>query len=225
MLKQLIKFIFLICAIVIISQNKSNAQVKSILLQSADKVGGYSYTNGKSIEFGYGRLNAFKAVMLACAFEYDIEDNFESDEDIHYTAADNIVISSDVSNNATVEVSAGSFVRLTNGFHAMQGSDFHSYIDGCNEWSTSKLSADYVFNEENTSHNVFPNPASEFIEVDGVKLEDTVELVNILGESFMKVFVKETPFRIQINSKIPKGFYTLIIKSNGNYSSRNVIIN
>lgn len=39
------------------------AQVFNRIINSADKVGGYTYTNGKSIELGYGRINAFNALQ------------------------------------------------------------------------------------------------------------------------------------------------------------------
>ena len=40
----------------------SNTEVKEVLKLSADKVGGYTYVNGRSDELGFGRLNAFKAI-------------------------------------------------------------------------------------------------------------------------------------------------------------------
>jgi hypothetical protein len=49
----------------IINPNMSNSEVRTILQNSADKVGGYSYINGRSVELGYGRLNAYKALQLA----------------------------------------------------------------------------------------------------------------------------------------------------------------
>ena len=42
----------------------NNQQVKDILKNSADKVGGYYYdSEGKSLKLGYGRLNAFSAIQ------------------------------------------------------------------------------------------------------------------------------------------------------------------
>jgi subtilisin family serine protease len=39
------------------------ANIKSILTSTADKVGGYSYINGRSNELGYGRINAHAALQ------------------------------------------------------------------------------------------------------------------------------------------------------------------
>ncbi len=48
----------------------TNAEVREILQNSADKVGGYDYDYdvnfpGRSFEMGYGRVNAFEALLLA----------------------------------------------------------------------------------------------------------------------------------------------------------------
>jgi subtilisin family serine protease len=40
-------------------------EVFNILTSSADKVGSYTYTNGRCDEMGYGRVNAYQAVLLA----------------------------------------------------------------------------------------------------------------------------------------------------------------
>lgn len=45
-----------------INSNLTQQQVFNILTNSADKVGGYVYTNGRSNEFGFGRLNAYRVV-------------------------------------------------------------------------------------------------------------------------------------------------------------------
>ncbi|RPH25543.1 MAG: hypothetical protein EHM93_19920, partial [Bacteroidales bacterium] len=48
-----------------INPNLSQQQVFDILTSTADKVGGYSYTNGFCNELGYGRLNACHAISKA----------------------------------------------------------------------------------------------------------------------------------------------------------------
>lgn len=53
-----------------LNANLTYLQVFDILTSTADKVGGYTYTSGKSNEMGYGRLNLFKAVTLASADLY-----------------------------------------------------------------------------------------------------------------------------------------------------------
>ena len=45
-----------------INPNLTQQQVFDILTTNADKVGGYTYTSGRSNELGFGRLNAYRAV-------------------------------------------------------------------------------------------------------------------------------------------------------------------
>ena len=40
-------------------------EVFNVLTSTADKVGGYTYTNGRSAQLGFGRLNAVRAVRMA----------------------------------------------------------------------------------------------------------------------------------------------------------------
>lgn len=50
-----------------INPNLSQLQVYDIITNSADKAGGYTYSGGKSNEFGFGRANACRAVDEAYA--------------------------------------------------------------------------------------------------------------------------------------------------------------
>lgn len=55
-------------AALLLSENPdlTPSQVISILKNTADKVGGYTYTNGRCDEMGYGRVNAYKALKSVC---------------------------------------------------------------------------------------------------------------------------------------------------------------
>lgn len=50
-----------------INPNITQMQVFNIITSTADRVGGYTYTNGRSNELGFGRLNACRAVMQAAS--------------------------------------------------------------------------------------------------------------------------------------------------------------
>ncbi len=56
-----------ICALILSANpNLTAREVKQVLCQTADKIGSPSeYVNGKSLRFGYGRVNALKAVQEA----------------------------------------------------------------------------------------------------------------------------------------------------------------
>ncbi|MEW6509525.1 MAG: S8 family serine peptidase [Bacteroidota bacterium] len=45
-----------------IAPSLTNVQVETIITSTAEKVGGYTYTNGRSLELGYGRINAYLAL-------------------------------------------------------------------------------------------------------------------------------------------------------------------
>jgi hypothetical protein len=44
-------------------------QIEMIIEQSANKIGSYNYVNGWNSHFGYGRINAHQAVLLALAYD------------------------------------------------------------------------------------------------------------------------------------------------------------
>ncbi len=84
----------------------SNLQVKDILLNTADKVGGYDYNwsstkPGHSKQFGYGRVNAHKAVLAAQAMQSssldlmikDVPNDFGAEPD---TIAQYLYLSEDI---------------------------------------------------------------------------------------------------------------------------------
>ncbi len=54
--------------ILAINPNLSPIDIRNILTSTADKVGGYTYTNGRCDELGFGRLNAFEALKAALSF-------------------------------------------------------------------------------------------------------------------------------------------------------------
>lgn len=108
------------------------SEVFDILTSSANKVGGFSYNgSGWSEEFGYGRVNAFNAVMTACPDNYNIDWDFESDEDLEYQAGNYITAESEIVSGAEIELHAVNYVKLTTGFHAVSGSSFRAYTAAC----------------------------------------------------------------------------------------------
>lgn len=55
-----------------VNPDLSYMEVFNILTSTADKVGGYTYSNGKSNQMGYGRVNAFSAVIATVSAQYII---------------------------------------------------------------------------------------------------------------------------------------------------------
>ena len=120
-----------------VNPNLSPSEVYSILTSTCDKVGGYSYIDGKSKELGYGRVNAYAAVMEA-RIRYIQNKTYYSGDRIVETSpiikAGYAVTESkpygDVILNARsyVTYNATEQVVLSHGFHAKVGSNFHVKI-------------------------------------------------------------------------------------------------
>lgn len=129
-----------------VNPNLSPDEVFSILTNTSDKVGGYSYINGKSNEFGYGRVNAYAAV-LAAKTKYIQNHTYQSGNVIvenypeiiaGYAVTDNkpygnviLEAGSDVTYSATEQV------VLKPGFHAKAGSNLHIKIEAATAHTTS----------------------------------------------------------------------------------------
>jgi len=79
-------------------------QLKTILENSADKVGQYSYTSGKNNRFGYGRINAYEAL------KYTLE-NYGG------TLSGEVVFSEDITINQgkTLTIEPGAIVKFASG--------------------------------------------------------------------------------------------------------------
>ena len=121
-----------------VNPSLSPNEVFSILTNTSDKVGGYSYINGKNNEFGYGRVNAYEAV-LAAKTKYIQNHTYQSGSVIvenypeiiaGYAVTDNkpygnviLEAGSDVTYSATEQV------VLKPGFHAKAGSNLHIKIE------------------------------------------------------------------------------------------------
>ena len=97
-------------------------QVYNLIVGSADQVGGYTYTNGRSVELGYGRVNACRAVFRAlsnfsslsgpdylCSSSTPYEVNYIPPEStVEWTSSSNISLTSPASSNPCYFQSNGS---------------------------------------------------------------------------------------------------------------------
>jgi thermitase len=83
-----------------INQSLTPSEIKSIIEQSADKVGQDPYLNGRNNYLGYGRINAYQAVLLALAY---------SNKSANYDAT--------FSNNSHI-IERGYFGKLYEVFHS-----------------------------------------------------------------------------------------------------------
>lgn len=121
-----------------VNPNLSPNEVFSILTSTSDKVGGYSYIDGRSNELGFGRVNAYAAV-LAAKTKYIQNHTYQSGSVIAETYPE-IIAGYAVTDNkpyGNVILEAGSDVTysvteqvvLKPGFHAKTGSNLHIKIE------------------------------------------------------------------------------------------------
>lgn len=121
-----------------VNANLTPQEVYSILTQTADKVGGYSYVNGRCNEMGYGRVDAYAAV-LAAKNKYIQNTTYISGSSVveyypeiyaGYSVTDaapygNVIVKS----GSNVTYKATNKIHLKQGFRVEQGATFHAYIE------------------------------------------------------------------------------------------------
>ncbi|MDR1985115.1 MAG: S8 family peptidase [Prevotellaceae bacterium] len=98
-----------------VNPNLTQQQVFNMLTASADKVGGYTYINGKSNELGYGRLNAYATLQTAMAtlpgpeyvcsnsFSIFTVNNLPSGVSVSWTVSSGLQIMSSTANSVSVK--------------------------------------------------------------------------------------------------------------------------
>lgn len=120
-----------------VSPNLTAAEVFNIITCSANEVGGYTYTNGFSNELGFGRVNAFDALMASCIPNYTIDWPILSGQNIAYQASDFIQAVSDIQPATTTQLKATNSVSLRPGFHASQGATVRVFVEACSSCVTN----------------------------------------------------------------------------------------
>lgn len=121
-----------------VNPNLSPNEVYAILTNTSDKVGGYAYIDGKSNELGFGRVNAYAAV-LAAKTKYIQNHTYQSGTAVVETYPE-IIAGYAVTDNkpyGNVILAAGSDVTfkatekvvLNPGFRAELGSNFHVVVE------------------------------------------------------------------------------------------------
>lgn len=120
-----------------INPDLTPAEVFYILKETSAKVGGYAYINGKSEEMGYGRVDAYAAVMLA--HNRYIQDTIYNSGSIIVYAPSIIYSGRNVTtcipegdviipSGSDVQYVAGNSIHLEPGFRVEQGAHFYAEI-------------------------------------------------------------------------------------------------
>ena len=99
-------------------------QVYNYITQSANKVGGYTYTNGWSVELGYGRVNAYDAITAACPWS-DLS-NMTIQSNNTYTGCMIKTQNTVITNNSTVVFDCNYVIDIPDNFEVTLGSSLEA---------------------------------------------------------------------------------------------------
>lgn len=230
-------------AALILSMDPSltNLEVFDILMNSTDKVGGYSYDySGWSNEMGFGRVNAFKAIMATCPDHYTINWPIGNEGDLEYKAGEYIVANNTIQNIAPVSYHARDSVKLTIGFHAAQSSNFSAGIRSCGTNLKSTTPGHDKFINPGETHSerkinditgeegnlyLFPNPSTGVINITLINIEAPVELeiYDIAGTMLFKKMLYTISGPMDI-SHLQKGIYVLKVNGEKNVFTKKLIL-
>lgn len=107
-----------------IDSNLTPQEIEDILTSTADKVGGYNYSNGRSDELGFGRLNAYEAIKsimpnisggsYLCSSQEYILNNYSSEFSLDWEATPTGIVNiSENGNTATLTPTGTGEITLT----------------------------------------------------------------------------------------------------------------
>ena len=145
-----------------INPNLTPGEVFHILKETSAKVGGYTYTNGKSEEMGYGRVDAYEAVIMA--HNRYIQDTIYAVDSIIVTAPNEIFAGRNITNcipqgdvvipsGSDVQYIAGEAIHLKPGFRVELGAKFYAEIGNVTYPSAIQGRTEEFFHEDNIFQN------------------------------------------------------------------------
>jgi hypothetical protein len=105
-------------------------QIRDVLINTTDRPAGMQNANFTDT-YGYGRLDAYKALNAVKRIAPDVYVYNDSPDRIQIVYAQNTIFSGNytIQNDCKAEFRAGTSIHLQDGFHAESGSYFHAYID------------------------------------------------------------------------------------------------
>ena len=213
-----------------VNPDLSPQEVYTILTQTADKVGGYTYTNGRCNEMGYGRLDAYTAV-LAARNKYIQNVTYSNGSNV-VEIYPNIYAGYAVTNNkpyGNVVVQVGSNVtfkarnriELHPGFRVEQGATFRAVIESPSQQSSApsyvRRKELFTANNEEDNHDdavieqpqkntfsISPNPVRDILNIHISEELSQVKIYNLNGQCVLRA----NQMDIDV-SALPQGMYIL----------------
>ncbi|WP_109096998.1 S8 family serine peptidase [Aquimarina sp. AU58] len=234
-----------------VNPNLTFGEVNTIIEQSAQKVGTYTYstTGGRpngtwNNQMGYGLVDAHQAVLLAqsCQDNLTINQNVLSGQTDIQEAKNTITATNVIFSGGTAAYDAGTAIHLKTGFSAKSGSSFRAYIEGCSgkivveEEPISQqevITYDNISIENNTLEvlemvKVHPNPTKGVVTINSTKQITSWKLNDYMGRYAGKSKLKSnSSYKDQLNmSHLPAGLYVLkITLANGDTVYKNIVKN
>jgi len=142
----------------------------------------------------------------------------------------------EVQQNATVHCQAADFISIKPGFHAKAGSDFHAEIHyyNCNTTKNSNAinsnntnieTTNPIINQTKNSSKhktikVYPNPSNGNVTIElSTDTNFNYKIIDLSG----KVIQNGQAYK-QLNLKLQKGVYILVVEYDGVYDTQKLII-
>jgi subtilisin family serine protease len=107
-----------------VNPNLTPQQIFTTLTSTADKVGGYFYSNGKCNQMGYGRVNAYAAVQAACPTFVNFTNKTITTNTTVTSCGDINVENVTVKNGAKLTLDAAGEINIGNNFEVEENAEF-----------------------------------------------------------------------------------------------------
>ncbi len=235
-----------VCALILAANpSLTGQQVRDIIEQTSQKIGGYSYlpTAGRpngtwNNQMGYGLVDAYQAVLLAqtsgCATNISITTNV--------TGIDNKQASQSILATNTINFGASAIyhaptVILKPSFNAKAGSTVRIYTDGCTNTFVARQSQNAtVYNNSANTKTVFekqvnviaisPNPSYGIFKISLNEVsEGKIEILDLYGFTvYESDFKNQTDFEMNLQDR-PKGIYIVKVFSGEQVFTSKIIKN
>jgi subtilisin family serine protease len=205
-------------------------EIENIIKESSDKIGGYSYIDGKSDETGFGRINAYKALLLNdCPLDIVISNVVLLGQSDYRFAQNTITANNTIKNGGEAYFSPGITVSLKPGFKAESGSTFRAYIQGCSAISnktgkkSSKISTKNVEEELKNNFTIYPNPSTGIFYLSTNNIISNYKVINQIGKTILENKTSNNNFKVSLQ-KYPSGVYFIQLQfENGEIETRKII--
>jgi hypothetical protein len=179
-------------------------------LEAGDNIGAFDDSNGKI--FGYLEVDATDQNLAMTLFGDDVttiqKDGFVDGEPVSFklqNAETGEIVDLEVTYSFVLENTTGNYT--SGSFSAIEG---------------FKTSASGIGDPGTTGVHIYPNPATDVLNISGINMKSELRIFNVFGEEVLNITIK-TSSEINV-ATLPKGTYVVRISNeNGSINSKLVI--